>query len=304
MRGYGLFYYISEAFHGLRANSLVNLLAVGTISMAMLIVGFFLLVFFNLRPVVNALGDRLEISVYLKDALTEHEKDFLVSRLKAEPGVRKVVYLSKADALAVFKKELKGQEALIQGLGENPLPDSYEVSIDRPFADADKLEALSKKFSGYPGVEDVSYGKRGAEVLSGLFKLITYGGTALAVLLGPAGALLPRTGDRAYAMDRGNEGLYSGAVPDRGHDVGHARYGARNRHPRRGLLCSAPGGCRVPGETKGAGLFAAFSGSIYDNWRRLSRTGRRTGLGEQVPGVAPHTQWQSALVATVKPAAP
>jgi cell division transport system permease protein len=205
MKGYGLFYYISEAFRGLRANGLVNLLAVGTISMAMLIVGFFLLVFFNLQPVVNALGDRLEISVYLKDGLTEHEKDFLVSRLKAEPGVRKVVYLSKADALAVFKKELKGQEALIQGLGENPLPDSYEVSIDRPYADADRLEALSKKFSSYPGVEDVSYGKRGAEVLSGLFKLITYGGTALAVLLGVSVVFIISNSVRLALYSRGQE---------------------------------------------------------------------------------------------------
>ena len=60
------------------------------------------------------------MSVYLKDGLTEHEKDFLLDRLKAEPGVRKVAYLSKAEALALFKKELKGQEALLAGPGREP----------------------------------------------------------------------------------------------------------------------------------------------------------------------------------------
>ncbi|HXY54525.1 MAG TPA: permease-like cell division protein FtsX [Nitrospirota bacterium] len=205
MKGYGLFFYFAEAFRGLRANSLVNLLAVGTISMAMLIVGFFLLAFLNLRPVVNALGDRFQISVYLKDGLTVHEKDFLLSRLKAESGVRKVDYLSKADALALFKKELKGQEALIQGLGENPLPDSYEVSIAREYADADRLEALARKFSGYAGVEDVSYGKQGAEVLSGLFKLITYGGTALAILLGVSVVFIISNSVRLALYSRGQE---------------------------------------------------------------------------------------------------
>ena len=205
MKGYGPFFYISEAFRGLRANSLVNVLAVGTISMAMLIVGFFLIVFLNLRPVVNALSDRFEISVYLKDGLTGNERDFLLSRLKAEPGVRKVDYLSKADALALFKKELKGQETLIQGLGENPLPDSYEVRIERQYADADRLEALAKKFSGYPGVEDVSYGKQGAEVLSGLFKIITYGGTALAVLLGVSVVFIISNSVRLALYSRGQE---------------------------------------------------------------------------------------------------
>ena len=205
MKGYGLFYFISEAFRGLRANSLVNLLAVGTISMAMLIVGFFLLAFVNLHAVVNTLGDRLELSVYLKEGTNDHEKDFLRDRLKAEPGVRKVTYLSKADALELFKKELKGQEALLQGLGENPLPASYEVSVDRRFADADRLGAMAKKFSGYPGVEDVSYGKEGAKALSGLFKLVTYGGTALAILLGVSVVFIISNSVRLALYTRGQE---------------------------------------------------------------------------------------------------
>ncbi len=178
MRGYGLFYFIAEAFRGLRANSLVNLLAVGTISMAMLIVGFFLIVFLNLQAAVNSMGDRLEMSVYLKDGLTEHEKDFIQHRIKIEPGVKKVTYLSRAHALLLFKKELKGQEALIQGLAENPLPDSYEITFDRRSVDTERLEALAGKLSDYPGVEDVSYGKQGAEVLSGFYNAITYGGLA------------------------------------------------------------------------------------------------------------------------------
>jgi cell division transport system permease protein len=205
VNGYGPFYFIAEAFRGLRANSVVNLLAVGTISMAMMIVGSFLLIYLNVQPAVNALGDRLEMSVYLKDGLTEHEKDFLLTRLKVEPGVKKVIYLSKAEALALFKKELKGQEALIQGLGENPLPDSYEISIDQRFADSARLEGMAKKFSGYRGVEDVSYGKQGAELLSGLYKLITYGGTALAVLLGVTVVFIISNSVRLALYSRGQE---------------------------------------------------------------------------------------------------
>ncbi len=205
MRGYGLFYFIMESFRGLRANSVVNLLAVGTISMAMLIVGFFLIVFFNVQSAVNAMGDRLEISVYLKDGLTQHEQDFLLHRLTEEPGVKKVAYLSKAEALAQFKKELKGQEALVQGLGENPLPDSYELNIDRRYAEAGRLEALAKKFSAYPGVDDVSYGKQGAEVLSGLYKLLSYGGTALAILLGVSVVFIISNSVRLALYSRGQE---------------------------------------------------------------------------------------------------
>jgi cell division transport system permease protein len=205
MKGYGLFYYIAEAFRGFRANSLVNLLAVGTISMAMLIVGFFLIVFLNLQTAVNALGDRFEMSVYLKEGLTEHEKDFIEHRLKTEPGVKKVSFLSRTEALQLFKKELKGQDALIQGLVENPLPDSYEVTIDRRYADTDRLEAMAGKFAEYRGVEDVSYGKEGARVLSGFYKAIIYGGTALAVLLGVTVVFIISNSVRLALYSRGQE---------------------------------------------------------------------------------------------------
>jgi len=205
VKGYGLFYFIAEAFRGLRANSLVNLLAVGTISMAMLIVGFFLIVFLNLQAAVNSLGDRLEMSVYLKDGLTEHEKDFIQHRIKIEPGVKKVSYLSRADALLLFKKELKGQEALIQGLAENPLPDSYEITFDRRSVDAERLEVLAGKFTEYRGVEDVSYGKEGARVLSGFYTAITYGGMAMAVLLGVTVVFIISNSVRLALYSRGQE---------------------------------------------------------------------------------------------------
>jgi cell division transport system permease protein len=205
VKGYGLFYYIAEAFRGLRANSLVNLLAVGTISMAMLIVGFFLIVFLNLQTAVNSLGDRLEMSVYLNDGLTVHEKDFIKHRIKKEPGVKKVSFLSKAEALRLFKKDLKGQEALIQGLVENPLPDSYEITFDRRYADAERLEAMAGKFSKYRGVEDVSYGKESARVLSAFYRVITFGGMALAVLLGVTVVFIISNSVRLALYSRGQE---------------------------------------------------------------------------------------------------
>jgi len=205
VRGYGSFYYIAEAFRGLRANSLVNILAVGTISMAMLIIGFFLIVFFNVQSAVQTIGDRFEMSVYLKDGLSDHEKEFLLGRLNAEAGVKKVLSLSKTDALELFKKELKGQESLLQGLGENPLPDSFELTIDRGYAEADRLERMAKKISGYPGVEDVSYGKQGAEMVSQLYKLLTYGGVVLAILLGVSVVFIISNSVRLALYSRGQE---------------------------------------------------------------------------------------------------
>ncbi len=205
MRGYGPIYYVTEAYRGLRANSLVNLLAMGTISMAMLIVGFFLLVFLNLHSAVNAMGERLEFSVYLKEGLHDQERTVILARLRAEQGVRKVVFQSKTEALALLKKDLKGQEALLEGMGDNPLPDSYEVTVEPSFADTGKMDALTQRVAKYYGVEDVSYGRQGVEVLNRLLKLVTYGGMALAVLLGVTVVFIISNSVRLALYSRGQE---------------------------------------------------------------------------------------------------
>jgi len=205
MRGYGPFFYLTEAVEGMRANSLVNLLAMGTITMAMLIVGFCLLLFLNLRSAVNTMGERLEISVYLKDGLGAQEKDYILTRLKAEPGVKRVSFLSRDDALGLLRKELKGQEVLLEGLGENPLPDSYEVTVEPSYADAGRMEALAKGISKFFGVDDVSYGKQGVEVLNRLLVLVTSGGVALAVLLGVTVVFIVSNSVRLALYSRGQE---------------------------------------------------------------------------------------------------
>lgn len=205
MRGYGPFFYVREAYHGLRANSLVNLLAMGTISMGMLIVGFFLIVYLNLQSAVNAMGERLEVSVYLKETATAPERDYLLTRLKAEPGVKRAVLLTKAEALAMLRKELAGQQQLLEGLGENPLPDSYELTIDQSYADAAKMEALAAKIGRFPGVEEVAYGRQGVEVLERLLALVTWGGLALAVLLGVTVVFIISNSVRLALFSRGQE---------------------------------------------------------------------------------------------------
>ncbi len=205
MRGYGPIFYLIEALRGLRANSLVNLLAMGTIGMAMLIVGFSLLVFLNLRSAVGAMGERLEVSVYLKDGLTDQEKDYLVTRLKAETGVKKATFQSRTEALALLRKELKGQETLLDGLGENPLPDSYELTIDPRYSDMAKMDALSKRIEKLPGVEDVSYGRQSVEVLDRLLRMVTYGGMVLATLLGVTVVFIISNSVRLALYSRGGE---------------------------------------------------------------------------------------------------
>src|SRR5271168_2629084 len=93
-------YFIRRAFGSIRENPLINLITVGTIAIAMLLFGSFLLVFVNLRAVVDRLGGDVQISAYLRDDVTPAQVAALGDRLKHMPEVSDAHYQAKADALA------------------------------------------------------------------------------------------------------------------------------------------------------------------------------------------------------------
>lgn len=205
MRGYGPLFYLVEAYRGLRANSLVNLLAVATVTLAMFLVGLAVLLSLNLRAAVDAMGERLEMTVYLREGLSDQERDLLRARLRAERGVRKIAYLSKAEALALLKRDLQAQESLLQGLTENPLPDSFELTIDPDIAGGNGLDALAGRIAKLSGVEEVAQVGAGAELLSRLLRLTTWGGAALGVLLGVSVVFIISNSVRLALYTRGQE---------------------------------------------------------------------------------------------------
>ena len=116
-----------------------------------------------------------------------------------------MTFLSKAEAMAILKLELTGQEALLEGMGENPLPDSYELTIDPQYAETGRMEGLAKRLAQLPGVEDVSYGRQGVEMLNRLLALVTYGGMTLAVLLGVTVVFIISNSVRLALYSRGQE---------------------------------------------------------------------------------------------------
>ena len=96
-------------------------------------------------------------------------------------------------------------QRLLDGLEENPLPDSFEITIDRRYADATRLDAMAKRFITFPGVEDISYGKQGVKTLSRLLRLLTYGGIAVAVLLSISVVFIVSNSVRLALYSRGME---------------------------------------------------------------------------------------------------
>lgn len=78
---------------------------------------------------IKQITDKINISIYLKDNVTEAQTKTFVEGLKSLPNAEKVTYLSKSAALENYKEQNKDNTQLLAAINEtdNPLPATIQV---------------------------------------------------------------------------------------------------------------------------------------------------------------------------------
>ena len=159
--GFGgrLGYFFSRAMANVRQNVFVNVVTIGTISLALLIVSLFLLVFVNLENAAENWSERVQVTVYFDHELTVQEQTALRAKITAIPGTTKVGYVSRDEALKRFKSRLRGQETLLEGVRPEILPPSFEIALKRSNRETRDVEAFVTALKRIPGISEVQYGE-------------------------------------------------------------------------------------------------------------------------------------------------
>ena len=143
----------------MRRNFLMFFTAITTVAITLFIVGFFLIVVYDIQGILTSVKSQVEVAVYLKDNASQELTEYLENEIKGWGEVDEVKYISKDQAMEIFKEENEGSEILkeIQG---NPLPASFEITLKSP----EKVEQIALRFltkdGGYiEGVDEVIYGQ-------------------------------------------------------------------------------------------------------------------------------------------------
>jgi cell division transport system permease protein len=152
-------YFFSRALANVRQNVFVNAVTIGTISLALLIVSLFLLVFVNLENAAENWSERVQVTVYFDHELTVQELAAFRGRINAIPGTAKIGYVSRDEALKRFKGRLRGQETLLEGVRPEVLPPSIEIALKRSSRDTRNVEAYVTTLKRIPGISEVQYGE-------------------------------------------------------------------------------------------------------------------------------------------------
>ncbi|MDE7304698.1 MAG: permease-like cell division protein FtsX [Alistipes sp.] len=107
--------------------------------------------------VARTLQSSIQVSVELKNGLTDKQREAIAERVADQELVGEIVYVPKEEKLedAEFRK-MFGSE-FDEVLGENPLLDSYELTLTAHSSDKEAIDAFITGISHLSGVEQVSY---------------------------------------------------------------------------------------------------------------------------------------------------
>jgi cell division transport system permease protein len=150
-------YALEEALASLRRSGRSALVSIGTIAIAFVTLGGFLLVSVNIQDVLDRWLEAAEVSVYLHDSASTAERVALEQLLRARPEVAAVEYVSKERALERFRADFPELADVTGSLSQNPFPSALEVRLRGDDDTGASAETLAREVSGRAGVADVQF---------------------------------------------------------------------------------------------------------------------------------------------------
>lgn len=160
----------------------MSIASVSTVALSLLILGLFLVMVLNLNHMATVLESQVQISIYLQDNLSEREMREIGTRITKIPGVTQVLFVNKDEAMERFKERLGDQQGLLSALDANPLPNAFEVKVDKP----ESVKPVAQAAGELKGVENAKFGQGVVEHLFALTKMMRIFGLILIIFLAMA----------------------------------------------------------------------------------------------------------------------
>ena len=205
MRVTRLWNLLGDTLGNLRRGGWGGLAAVGAITVSSLILGFLWLLTVNLQAILSDWKAQFEVVVFLREDITANQRELLRRRLQAETVVAAVQYTSKEEALTLFKRDLRGQASLLEGLGENPLPASFQLRIREEHQTGPAMRALGASLERVEGVEEVLYAQEWVDQIGRLVSVLHVAGWVVGTILGAAAVFIVANTIRLAVYTRADE---------------------------------------------------------------------------------------------------
>jgi cell division transport system permease protein len=186
-------FFFREALRSLRRNAVPSFAAMATVLVTVLVLGTFIPMVQATTGAANEVRGRVIADVYLKNDATKTDAARVQRVLEGTPHVKRVVFVSKQQAL---KEQKKRNPEAYELLGSNPLPDTFRITPDRPddiTAVRNALAPLAPSGGRAPvdkSIDEVRNREEDTQKILTATRVVKYATAGLAVLLALASILL------------------------------------------------------------------------------------------------------------------
>lgn len=158
--------HLRESLKSLVRNGWMTFASVSAVTITLLILGVSLVIAMNAQQVSNSVQGQLEVSVYLKQAVTDQQAAKVATQVRQLPGVRSVQLVTKAAGMASLQKDLSQYNNVLKGLkAQDTLPDKLVVKATDPR----HTIAVGQEIQAIPQVSQVNDGQ---QVVNKLFRVL------------------------------------------------------------------------------------------------------------------------------------
>ncbi|HHV27154.1 MAG TPA: ABC transporter permease [Tissierellia bacterium] len=171
---------LKQGFQGMWRNRGMGIASVGSITAVLIILGMVLIMILSINNIVSETQNKFdEIQIFLEDDIKKEEIETIGNKIKSSDGVKNVKFLTKEEAMKDMKEDWGEEGDLLEGLEENPLPNSYIIQLD----DIEYADAVVENIKGMKGIEEVKYYRDIIEKLLSTANYIRITGVIIIVIL-------------------------------------------------------------------------------------------------------------------------
>lgn len=151
-----------QGFQGIYRNRTMSLASVGSVTAVLVILGLILMIILNVNALSISTKEKFdEIYVYLEDNISNERIREIGEEINSINGTIAVVFQSKDYALEKMKEEWGDDGRLLEGLVQNPLPNTYVIQL----SDVSYASSVIRQIQQKDGIEEVKYYKDVVEKL-------------------------------------------------------------------------------------------------------------------------------------------
>lgn len=159
-------YFIKQGMRNISGHRMMSLASICIVTASLMLLGIFTAQGINITKAMGHLEESREINVYLSKGAGGRPIEDIESELKVIDGIERVRFHSREDRLQSVIDEVYGEDGYIFSGDENPLRDSYIITI----SNSESADDICSKVMEVQGVEEIV---RSSDVISGIDALTT-----------------------------------------------------------------------------------------------------------------------------------